>query len=369
MALRTSAALVFVLGAVLAWLPSCGARTALSNNLEGYSRSSCGDAVLDADEACDDGNSDDADACRNACELARCGDGVVARGLEACDGAPVGGVACTAQCSLASCGDGVLDPGEECDDGNADWGDNCTTLCLLATCGDGFERAGVEQCDLGAVNDDGPAFELVQDAIRRSVRPVLRDATAKAFYDYRSASAHTGLEVANESRLFLYVDRTTSNLSLFTNHGIDLATGTSQPKATFEETFYGLPGDAYIAVQDDKPEEFFMTSGVGVGYWKFEDNTDGGVFDGLPFPGDFHIIVETGEVKTINTWAYVEEDISRIELAMGTAAHLVARSTPSACRSDCTLPACGDGRLDGGERCDDGNNVDGDGCAADCLSF
>jgi cysteine-rich repeat protein len=41
------------------------------------------------------------------------------------------------------------------------------------------------------------------------------------------------------------------------------------------------------------------------------------------------------------------------------------------CSAVCTIevaPACGDGVLDPGEVCDDGNNVDGDSCSADCLS-
>jgi cysteine-rich repeat protein len=33
----------------------------------------------------------------------------------------------------------------------------------------------------------------------------------------------------------------------------------------------------------------------------------------------------------------------------------------------CIPPACGNGRLDPGEACDDGNNVSGDGCPADCT--
>jgi cysteine-rich repeat protein len=37
---------------------------------------------------------------------------------------------------------------------------------------------------------------------------------------------------------------------------------------------------------------------------------------------------------------------------------------PGACRSDCTLPRCGDLVVDGDESCDDGNSVDGDGCTA-----
>ncbi len=44
---------------------------------------------------------------------------------------------------------------------------------------------------------------------------------------------------------------------------------------------------------------------------------------------------------------------------------------PNFCRTNCTLPFCGDGILDtdfgfGDERCDDGNNVNGDGCDNDC---
>jgi len=38
------------------------------------------------------------------------------------------------------------------------------------------------------------------------------------------------------------------------------------------------------------------------------------------------------------------------------------------CPADCT-PPCGDGVLDPGEACDDGNTLDGDGCSADCRTL
>jgi cysteine-rich repeat protein len=40
------------------------------------------------------------------------------------------------------------------------------------------------------------------------------------------------------------------------------------------------------------------------------------------------------------------------------------------CDADCSLPLCGDAVLNpsAGEQCDDGNNVTGDGCRADCAS-
>lgn len=41
-------------------------------------------------------------------------------------------------------------------------------------------------------------------------------------------------------------------------------------------------------------------------------------------------------------------------------------STPDACREDCTLPTCGDGVLDQDESCDDGDAWGGDGCDPAC---
>jgi cysteine-rich repeat protein len=38
-----------------------------------------------------------------------------------------------------------------------------------------------------------------------------------------------------------------------------------------------------------------------------------------------------------------------------------------ACEADCTLSGCGNGILDCGEQCDDGNTVDGDGCDSNCT--
>lgn len=66
---------------------------------------SCGDGVLDADEACDDGaaNSDaDPDACRTDCLAAGCGDGVI-DAAEACDDAERwGGDGCDPDCGVES---------------------------------------------------------------------------------------------------------------------------------------------------------------------------------------------------------------------------------------------------------------------------
>ncbi|MCA9298446.1 MAG: DUF4215 domain-containing protein, partial [Phycisphaerales bacterium] len=57
-----------------------------------------------------------------------------------------------------------------------------------------------------------------------------------------------------------------------------------------------------------------------------------------------------------------------VTLDLAETVNLTAYAGHPGCRPDCTKPRCGDGILDAGEACDDGNDVGGDGCAADCLS-
>jgi cysteine-rich repeat protein len=358
------------LAALLA-LTGCGARTSLveaSLDETKIKPDHCGDHVLDVGEACDDGNADDADACRVDCALARCGDGVVFAGVEGCDD-PTGVTGrCRADCSLVTCGDGIVDPGEGCDDGDGDDSDDCPSLCVPARCGDGFVRAGVEECDLGAANGDRPAVVLTQGALQRAVRPLDRAASAVDFYDYRSASAHTGLEERLASRVYLYREVATGTASLVLHHGIDLdATGIDQPKSEVIMRVLYLPSSVFVSVADDKPEELFADSASSVlGVWKFHRNSDGGVLTGLPIPGSFSIDVIPAFLEGIESWAYVDGDLAQVPLDLTATANLTAYASPSACRLDCTVPRCGDGRLDGGEACDDGNAVGGVGCSPDC---
>jgi fibro-slime domain-containing protein len=149
----------------------------------------CGDGVLTADEACDDGNLEDADGCWANClgvepgyscqppgqlchEIARCGDGVVSLS-EPCDDANVDdGDGCSSRCKLeigykcegspstcsaTTCGDGVQEGAESCEDGNTLPFDGCSAICqaepdcaggpCTSECGDGLIIN--EDCDDG----------------------------------------------------------------------------------------------------------------------------------------------------------------------------------------------------------------------------
>src|SRR3989344_1879916 len=52
------------------------------------------------------------------------------------------------------CGDSVITPPEECDDGDTDNTDACTNDCRRNRCGDGFLFIGAEQCDDGNTASD-----------------------------------------------------------------------------------------------------------------------------------------------------------------------------------------------------------------------
>lgn len=94
----------------------------------------CGDGVVQsfAGESCDDGNTDDSDACNNSCSSPSCGNGSV-EGTEQCDNGAANSDtdadACRTDCKAATCGDGVTDTGEECDDGNTSSNDGCSDAC------------------------------------------------------------------------------------------------------------------------------------------------------------------------------------------------------------------------------------------------
>jgi cysteine-rich repeat protein len=64
----------------------------------------------------------------------------------------------------------------------------------------------------------------------------------------------------------------------------------------------------------------------------------------------------------------VRDDGARVPLVLTEPVTIQAFDESSRCRTTCVVPRCGDGILDGGEICDDGNNTGGDGCAMDCKS-
>ena len=332
----------------------------------------CGDGVLDPGEECDDGNKNNFDACRTSCVKARCGDAIVDAGEQCDDGNENNSDECVLGCKKPTCGDGFSWNGiEQCDDKNTVNGDGCSATCKLENlCGNG-KVDGLEECDLGVKNQDVPALEIVQGALRRAVMPYDSATDPALFYGYSSASSHTGFEVVSESRIFFHRSTTSQVVSLLMHHGIDLeSSGQNQPVGAVSFAIAGLPVQTAVALADDNTNEFAKIAPTSVaGAWKFQSNSDGGVITSFPFPGNWTVTVTPTFTGGIVAWAFVERDKSLVSLNMTAALQLTAHATSAGCRANCTLPKCGDAYVDGGEVCDDGNVVSGDGCSSTCLSL
>jgi cysteine-rich repeat protein len=236
-------------------------------------------------------------------------------------------------------------------------------------CGDGVLDPG-ESCDLAAGNEDRPAFRITQGTTQMDVVPIDRAATATAFYNLFSASSHTGFEALNGSRVMLYRDLGTGILSLVMHHGIDQNTsGQRQPNSQVTFLWSGLPATSVVALSDDTSELFLTSTTTAQGNWRFNNNTDGGIISGLSVPGSWSVTLSPTFVSGITEFDWVNGNGSLVPLSLTGNVTISAFDSPAKCRLNCTVPRCGDGVLDGGEVCDDGNNTSGDGCAANCKSF
>ena len=185
----------------------------------------CGDGVLDPEEDCDDGNTDDDDACPSTCQLPYCGDGVLDDGEGCDDGNADDTDACPSNCQPAECGDGFVHAGvEECDDGNADNSDACLNVCLLASCGDGVLQVDVEECDDGNdVPDDGCNAACIRDRLVFLTDEALTPTAFKSLFGAdnvcRKAAMDYGYANFEDFRAWLSDDRDSPSTSFHKSSG------------------------------------------------------------------------------------------------------------------------------------------------------
>ncbi len=115
----------------------------------------CGDGMVEGDEECDEAV--ETATCDDDCTFADCGDEIVNEAAgEVCD---EGGesFSCDSDCTLPVCGDGITNEShdEVCDGGGPT--STCDDDCTLPLCGDGNQNlAALESCDDGNnLSDDG----------------------------------------------------------------------------------------------------------------------------------------------------------------------------------------------------------------------
>ncbi|MCB9506481.1 MAG: DUF4215 domain-containing protein [Myxococcales bacterium] len=313
-------------------------------------RAFCGDGVTDSGEECDDGddNGDTADTCRLGCILPACGDGVTDSGEECDDGNDVNDDGCANNCLLPGCGDGNIQPelGEECDDGNDDAEDGCSNNCLTPQCGDGVYQEGLgEECDDGNDND----FDSCRNGC---IAPFCGDAVVSVIYSSETfdspivtgPTGATGHVCDDGGTCFGTAAGTVCDVSTrgdAPEHGICQALGYQRAVVA---VWGGGAGDADL----DMPHaynwtcvDFVCTAGTN----DFDTDNCG----------------STEMLRSITCEGLIEEACDEGDLNEDVLG--------APCRTDCTLPRCGDGVYDEdlGEECDDGNTTMDDGCSNNCL--
>jgi cysteine-rich repeat protein len=331
----------------------------------------CGNGDLDAGEACDDGDNEGGDGCSATCTVeagftcagspsactTTCGDGIIA-GAEVCDdGNNVSDDGCTScavdrgyTCSGAvsecatTCGDGIIAGEEQCDDGGATGGNGCSATCVeepgymcvnepsecLTVCGDGVLTSD-EDCDDGnLVDTDGCTSECFEGAVcnvtkfpggdRFTVDPF----TGNCYVAYdNEPTAHAAAATA------------------CTASGGYLVTITSDEEQSIVDAVMDATQQLWIGATDAALEGTFV--------WG------------------------TGETFAFTHFAEHQPDGAAAENCLyanadgewGDASCTASMSvTGRVCEYELTV--CGDGVIDAGEQCDDGNNNDGDGCSTTC---
>ena len=100
-----------------------------------------------------------------------CGDGTWCPELEECDAGMPAGVECDASCRIvgAVCGDGIVEGDEACDDGFTDDCGSCNADCTGPGAGslqgDGFVCPETEQCNLDQLDPDIDGVENCTDLV------------------------------------------------------------------------------------------------------------------------------------------------------------------------------------------------------------
>jgi len=204
------------------------------------------------------------------------------------------------------CGDGRVEGDEECDDGNDIDTDECTNACRVATCGDGIVNItfGEERFESPTVTNPFGATGYVCDD----------GATCPG----------SECDVSDDGNA--------------PEHGICQA-------LDFERAVTVSYGD-----------------GLGGGTTPAPRPVNWFCFDFRCWESEFEDASGACEDYEMLTWIDCEGLVGEeCDDGAGNA------DEADACRTDCTLPTCGDGIVDSDEECDDANYDDFDACLTDCV--
>jgi cysteine-rich repeat protein len=296
----------------------------------------CGNGALDAGEECDDGNPISTDGCTDACTI--CGNDAVTAPEECDDTNLTNGDGCDANCTVTGCGNGVVTAPETCDDGNVDGNDDCPGNCVVELC----------------------------DPLLGSDRPV-------------DVQVTSGGEVA---ALTVFLDYPEGKVRIPGSGGsVPLGIITDLPLGSF-----GTTNDLDHAMRQVVAGAFEIPDGL-----LFKVHFENCAGASAPVLGDFGCEVlaasdasgstlsgvtcavaglPTGSTSTTGGPTTTTTGATTSTTAASTTTTTAASSTTTTGppTTTTTIPAlCGNGTVNPGESCDDGNHSDNDACPADCV--
>ena len=315
----------------------------------------CGNGIVDVGEDCDDGNVMDGDGCSHDCRKEQCGNGRQDPGEECDDGNLTAGDGCSPSCQIERCGNGHIDPGEVCDDGNNVDGDGCSGNCKSnETCGNCVVDTSVgEVCDdCNTVNGDSCESDCKSGAgCGNGVHDPgeeCDDGNKSDTDDCLSSGTTAGttckINVCGDG----ITDTTGNHLQPCDDgvNGVPTQTQNCNIDCTVPSCGDGQVNAAYTPPGAPGPEQC-DNAGANA------DSADCTSQCQVNVCGDGHPDTSgPGHIEQCDTGG-----------------------NSATCNADCTMPACGDGKVNpqftptgapGPEQCDDGNNVDGDGCSSTC---
>jgi len=224
--------------------------------------------------------------------------------------------------SPATCGNGVLERPEECDDANTSDGDGCSATCTLEPMPDGIDTCTIQVPGLpdgGLV--DAPGGALIAFTGDETTGPLTFHTTASTTPLTAAARTCSSGTSARKDAIYRFVPPFNGYLTARAkgefNLTLDLRTNCLPQNSTTSTGSISCGA----AEGGNGPESVRGPVDAGTTYYLIVD----GPTSNTNFDGPFTLDVE-------------------LERAV-----------------------CGNGRLEGGEACDDGNNVDGDTCSATCT--
>ncbi len=351
----------------------------------------CGDGVVNqASEACDDGNALAGDGCNGICQVEpnhtcppaggacvvsfTCGDGVVNPG-EVCDqGTFQGSPGCSSDCktqdkgykclpnqqcvALFSCGNGRIETGETCDPPSP--GNGCSAKCQTETgwrctpglckklpyCGDGIVQADQgEKCDEGT-HQGSPGCSA--DCLSQDATCTCTPGQACVC---QTPTCGDGIVQVGEQ----CDDK---------NSQYPGCSATCQLEPGYQCPFAGAPcvpkcGDGIVVTPAEQCDP--ASTGPNVAQ---ACNADCSVKPGwvCTTAGCQATVCGNGKIEGSEG---CDPTTKNNDLGDGCTANCMAEPTCPAAGGGCTTK-CGDGLILGGEACDDGNAVSGDGCSSTC---